>query len=103
MQYPHRQDGIVGLGLAIATVCAALPSLLQELASAEGQRLVTLRALDPARDHRYSIRDPAADPPKFWPQRAKDPGYLPQRLHPVADADPNPLSRALLEERESER
>jgi antitoxin (DNA-binding transcriptional repressor) of toxin-antitoxin stability system len=34
---------------------------------------------------------------------AKNPGYLPQRLHPVAGADPNPLSRALMEERESER
>ena len=70
VQYPHRQDGIVGLGLAIATVCAALPSLLQELDSADGQRLVTLRALDPGRDHRYSIRDPFTDPPKFWPQAA---------------------------------
>jgi prevent-host-death family protein len=34
---------------------------------------------------------------------AKNPGYMPQRLHPVTGADPNPLSRALLEERESER
>jgi antitoxin (DNA-binding transcriptional repressor) of toxin-antitoxin stability system len=34
---------------------------------------------------------------------AKNPGYLPQRLHPVAGADPNPLSQALMEERESER
>jgi antitoxin (DNA-binding transcriptional repressor) of toxin-antitoxin stability system len=34
---------------------------------------------------------------------AKNPGYLPQRLHPVAGADPNPLSQALLEERDSER
>ena len=28
---------------------------------------------------------------------AKNAGYLPQRLHPVAGADPNPLSRALME------
>jgi hypothetical protein len=34
---------------------------------------------------------------------AKNPGYLPQRLHSVTGADPNPLTRALLEERESER
>ena len=34
---------------------------------------------------------------------AKNPGYVPQRLHPVSDADPNPLTRALLEDRESER
>jgi antitoxin (DNA-binding transcriptional repressor) of toxin-antitoxin stability system len=34
---------------------------------------------------------------------AKNPGYLPQRLHPVIGAYPNPLTRALIEERESER
>ena len=40
VQYPHKQDGLPGLGLAMATVCAALPSLLQELAASDGQRLV---------------------------------------------------------------
>jgi prevent-host-death family protein len=34
---------------------------------------------------------------------AKNPGYVPQRLHPVSGADPSPLTRALLEDRESER
>jgi hypothetical protein len=70
VQYPHRQNGLGGLGLAMATVCAALPSVLQELAAADGQRLVTLRAIDPGRDHRYAVRDPANDPPKFWPRAA---------------------------------
>lgn len=70
MTYPHRRNGLAGLGLAMATVCAALPSVLQELAAANGQRLVTLRAIDAGRDHRYSVRDPASDPPKFWPQQA---------------------------------
>jgi hypothetical protein len=51
IQYPHRQNGLVGLGLAMATVCAALPSVLQELATVDGQRLVTLKAIDPGRDH----------------------------------------------------
>jgi PIN like domain len=67
VQYPHKQDGLAGLGLAMATVCAALPSVLQELATADGQRLVTLKGIDPGRDHRYGVRDPAVDPPKFWP------------------------------------
>jgi hypothetical protein len=67
IQYPHRQNGLTGLGLAIATVCAALPSVLQELAVADGQRLVALKGIDPGRDHRYGVRDPAVDPPKFWP------------------------------------
>ena len=34
---------------------------------------------------------------------AKNPGYVPQRLHPVTGPDPNPLTQALLEERQSER
>ena len=34
---------------------------------------------------------------------AKNPGYVPQRLHPVTGTDPSPLTRALLEDRESER
>lgn len=64
------QNGLQGLGLAMATVCAALPSVLQELAAADGQRLVTLRAIDPGRDHRYAVCNPASDPPKFWPKQA---------------------------------
>jgi hypothetical protein len=70
IQYPHRQNGLAGLGLAMAAVCAALPSVLQELAVAEGQRLVILKGIDSGRDHRYGVRDPATDPPKFWPQQA---------------------------------
>jgi PIN like domain len=67
VQYGHRHGGLVGVGLAIATVCAALPSVLQDLSTATGQQLVTLKGIDPGRDHRYVIRDPALDPPKFWP------------------------------------
>jgi hypothetical protein len=47
VQYPHRQNGLARLGLAMATLCAALSSVLQELADADGQRLVTLRAIEP--------------------------------------------------------
>lgn len=68
IQYPHKRDGLAGLGLAMAVVCAALPTVLQELTAADGQRLVNLRAIDPGRDHRYVVRDPAFDPPKFWPE-----------------------------------
>jgi hypothetical protein len=73
IQYPHRHGGVIGVGLAIATVCAALPALLGELATAPGQRLVTLRGIDPGRDHRYLMLDPAVDPPKFWPPRPGTP------------------------------
>jgi PIN domain-containing protein len=67
IQYPHRQMGLAGVGLAIATVCAALPAVLDELTSTPGQRLVTLKGIDPARKHRYVMRDPNSDPPPLWP------------------------------------
>jgi hypothetical protein len=53
IQHPHKQDGLAGLGLPVAAVCAALPLVLQELAVADGQRLVALKGIDPGRDHRY--------------------------------------------------
>lgn len=36
-------------------------------------------------------------------RRAMNPGYVPERLHPVSRDDPSPLTNALLDERESER
>jgi prevent-host-death family protein len=36
-------------------------------------------------------------------RRAKNPGYMPQQLHQVNSTDPNPLTSALLEDRESGR
>jgi prevent-host-death family protein len=36
-------------------------------------------------------------------RRAKNPGYTPERLHPVTGEEPNPLTSALLAERESGR
>jgi hypothetical protein len=67
VQYPHKHAGLTGVGLAIATVCAALPAVLQDLAGSGRQRLVTLRGIDPARNSRYVVCDPTVDPPKFWP------------------------------------
>jgi PIN like domain len=67
VEYRHRHSGLVGVGLAMASVCGSMPILLRELAKAEGQRLVTLKSLDPSPDHRFTVRDPAADPPKHWP------------------------------------
>lgn len=69
VQYPHRRPGLAGTGLALASLCASLPPVLDELISADGQRLVTLRAIDPGRIHRYAVVNPITDPPTFWPGR----------------------------------
>ncbi|MEW1696444.1 DUF5615 family PIN-like protein [Streptomyces sp. NPDC091278] len=66
----HKHGGLVGLGTAIATVCAALPHALDDLAKAEGQRLVFLTSVDPQRNSRLRMTDPAATPPKHWPAAA---------------------------------
>ncbi|MER7691617.1 DUF5615 family PIN-like protein [Streptomyces sp. NPDC097610] len=65
----NKHGGLVGLGTAIATVCAALPPALSELEAADGQRLVALTSIDPTRQNRLQITDPAVAPPKHWPGR----------------------------------
>ena len=65
----NKHGGLVGLGTAIATVCAALPHALSELEAADGQRLVSLTSIDPTRQRRLQITDPAVAPPKHWPRR----------------------------------
>ncbi|MFF0683922.1 DUF5615 family PIN-like protein [Streptomyces tendae] len=63
----NKHGGLVGLGTAIATVCAALPHAISELEGASGQRLVSLTAIDPSRHNRVQITDPRTSPPKHWP------------------------------------
>lgn len=65
----NKHGGLVGLGTVIATVCAALPHALAELEEADGQRLVSLTAVDPSRRSRLQVTDPAVEPPKHWPGR----------------------------------
>ncbi|MGW5234530.1 DUF5615 family PIN-like protein [Streptomyces nodosus] len=65
----NKHGGLVGLGTAIATVCAALPHALSELEAAGGQRLVSLTSIDPTRQKRLQITDPTVAPPKHWPGR----------------------------------
>lgn len=67
IEYPHKHFGLVGTGVAIATVTAGLPIALDVLAQADSQRLITLRGLDPTPASRVRITDPAISPPKFWP------------------------------------
>ncbi|MEU9974094.1 DUF5615 family PIN-like protein [Streptomyces sp. NPDC051014] len=43
----NKHGGLVGLGTAIATVCAALPHVIAELAAVDGRRRVSLTAVDP--------------------------------------------------------
>ncbi|MGW5612700.1 DUF5615 family PIN-like protein [Streptomyces sp. NPDC003877] len=63
----NKHGGLVGLGTAIATVCAALPHAMDELAEADGQRLILLRGIDPTKGSRLQVTIPALEPPRLWP------------------------------------
>jgi hypothetical protein len=67
IEYPHKHPGLLGMGIAIATVTAGLPGALALLEEADGQRLITLRGVDPTAASRLRLIDPAVSPPKFWP------------------------------------
>ncbi|MEU3205480.1 DUF5615 family PIN-like protein [Streptomyces cyaneofuscatus] len=65
----NKHGGFVGLGAAIATVCAGLPHALAELSVADSQRLVSFTSVDPTRATRVRTVDPRVDAPEFWPTR----------------------------------
>lgn len=60
----QRVDGLRGLGLAVGAIVAAMPPIVDELSTADGQRLVSIHALSPNR--RYDITDPRRNPPRYW-------------------------------------
>ncbi|MEU4225509.1 hypothetical protein AB0F17_14540 [Nonomuraea sp. NPDC026600] len=67
IEYPHKHPGLIGMGIAIATVAAGLPSALALLEESSGPRLITMRGVDPTVASRLRVIDPALKPPKFWP------------------------------------
>ncbi|MEU3569042.1 DUF5615 family PIN-like protein [Kitasatospora sp. NPDC036755] len=66
-RHNHKHGGLVGLGVAVATVCAGLPHALGELERASGQLLISLTSIDPSHQNRLRVVDPSASPPKHWP------------------------------------
>lgn len=64
VRYGQRRQGLAGLALAIGAVVAAMPSVIEHLATARGQRLVHIRGIDP--NNRFDCIDPAKHPPKYW-------------------------------------
>jgi hypothetical protein len=66
VSYRHRVGGLRGLALACGAIVASMPSIIEDLVAVDGQRLVTIADLDPAR--RYKVSDPRRDPPKYWPR-----------------------------------
>jgi hypothetical protein len=61
----EQKEGIRGLALTCAAIIAALPDIVEELARADGQRLVTITGLHTSAK-RYEVTDPRRDPPRYW-------------------------------------
>jgi hypothetical protein len=66
VRYTQKRQGMIGLGLALGAVIAAMPAVIEELEQADGQRLIHVVGLDPSR--RFESRDPAREPPAYWPR-----------------------------------
>ncbi len=64
VRYAQRHPGLKGLALAMGAVISSIPAVLEELAEANGQRLVLIRGLDPR--GRFQIVDPSKSPPPYW-------------------------------------
>lgn len=67
VSYRQRHPGLRGLATAVASLIAAMPDVVAELANADGQRLIAITGIDPTRQ-RYTIVDPRRDPPPYWPR-----------------------------------
>jgi PIN like domain len=65
IRYSQRREGMIGLGLALESIIAAMPMVMDELEQADSQRLVHIVGLDPNR--RYELIDPTTEPPNYWP------------------------------------
>lgn len=64
--YRHDVEGQQGLALAIAAIVAAMPRLIDELEEVSSQRLADITSI--RNQKRYTITDPAHDPPSaYWP------------------------------------
>lgn len=66
IRYTHKQTGLVGLGLAMGAILAAMPPIVLELERAGGQRLVRIAAVSP--HGRFELVDPRRKPPRYWPR-----------------------------------
>jgi PIN domain-containing protein len=68
IRFSHGHRGMVGLGLAMGAVIAAMPLIVREPGAAESQQLVHIKGLDPGARHRFDLLDPAKAPPRYWPR-----------------------------------
>jgi predicted nuclease of predicted toxin-antitoxin system len=62
-----QDDGVAGFARAVGALVAAMPEVVEELATVRGPRLVNITKLD--RRKRHTTIDPKTDPPPYWRRR----------------------------------
>lgn len=68
IRFSQAHKGMVGLGLAMGAVVAAMPLIIGELDEADAQQLIHIKGLNPAGKHRFESVDPSVSPPSYWPR-----------------------------------
>jgi hypothetical protein len=61
-----RIVALAHLGLALGAVAAAMPLVMADLATVDGQRLVLIRGVSTASADRYEAINPRRNPPRYW-------------------------------------
>ncbi len=64
VRYAQRQQGLVGLGLAIGAVVAAMPVVIRALEEVSEQQLIQIKGLDTS--GRFQMTNPRLAPPRYW-------------------------------------
>jgi PIN like domain len=66
VRYTQTVNGLVGVGLSMGAVAAAMPLIMDALQVADGQRLIRIARLDHNPQARFEMTDPRKSKPKYW-------------------------------------
>jgi hypothetical protein len=66
VSYKQRHGGKKGLAIAVASIIAAMPDVVDAAERAGSQRLFQAVAISPVQ--RFMATDPRKDPPRYWPR-----------------------------------
>lgn len=66
VRYTETVSGLVGVGLSMGAVSAAMPIIMGELDSAGSQRLIRIARLDHSPRARFEMTDPRKSKPRYW-------------------------------------
>ena len=68
VRYTETVSGLVGVGLSMGAVSAAMPIVMTELSGADSQRLIRITRLDHSPRARFEMTDPRKRKPRYWRQ-----------------------------------